>query len=268
MVSPNDMDNDTGSQQYGDTPTKRRDSMTEDEQRDRRASIREIMQDETLTPLERRRSIQSLMDGRRRSSNGDGMSMAAAAAAAAAEFYDSSDDENMESQVIQNGDAASVSSISSNDRDASRQGSFSSFSRQGRSASLKAFASGALAAVAAAAAAAAEFSEDPEDLLNTAQRMEKSRPECTHYDRNCTIISPCCGLAFGCRICHDDCPVLPPPSDKPPTWQHNKKQKLADRRRRSLPTEFEEEESHHKIDRFAIKEVICRSCFTRQDCKT
>jgi RING finger/CHY zinc finger protein 1 len=135
---------------------------------------------------------------------------------------------------------------------------------------LKAFASGAQAVAAAAAAAAAEYSEDPEDILHTAQRMEKSRPPCDHYERNCTLISPCCGLAFGCRICHDDCPVLPPPSEKPPpkTWTkdaHRKKPKLE--KRRSLPMDFQEEETHHIIDRFAIEEVICRQCYTRQSSK-
>ena len=74
--------------------------MTEDEQRERRASIREIMQDQSLTEVERRRSIQSLMDGRRRSSGGTSsvpgeMSMMAAAAAAAADFYDSSEDDSL-----------------------------------------------------------------------------------------------------------------------------------------------------------------------------
>eukprot|EP00957_Ditylum_brightwellii_P089437 6810684-Ditylum_brightwellii.AAC.1 len=47
--------------------------------------------------------------------------------------------------------------------------------------------------------------------IGNAKHLEKSRPRCTHYERYCTLISPCCGLAFGCRICHDDCPVLPPP---------------------------------------------------------
>ena len=42
--------------------------MTEDEQKERRASIQAIMKDPGLTPQERRKSIQALMDGRRRSS--------------------------------------------------------------------------------------------------------------------------------------------------------------------------------------------------------
>jgi hypothetical protein len=35
--------------------------------------------------------------------------------------------------------------------------------------------------------------------------MEQNKPECTHYTRNCSIISPCCGIVYGCRLCHDEC---------------------------------------------------------------
>lgn len=46
-------------------------------------------------------------------------------------------------------------------------------------------------------------------ICNYETRMaEVRRPECTHYERNCTIIAPCCGGAFGCRICHDECDNL------------------------------------------------------------
>jgi hypothetical protein len=262
--------------------------MTEDEQRERRASIREIMQDGTLSAMEKRRSIQSLMDGRRRSSGGasatdvNAMSMMAAAAAAAADFYDSEDDdsEDRNNRDVDDDDRVSVaSSISSGGDNGARsrsasprptpRGSLQSYPRQGRSTSLKAFATGAQA-VAAAAAAAAMFSDDPVDILNTTKRMEMSRPECTHYKRNCTIISPCCGLAFGCRICHDDCPVLPPPSAKPPVWETEAASRKKTRfdKRRSLPTDLEEEVTLHKIERFAIAEVICRKCYTRQSSKT
>ena len=96
------------------------------------------------------------------------------------------------------------------------------------------------------------------------RRMEQSRPPCTHYERNCTMIAPCCGAAFGCRICHDDCPILPP------------KIELRHRMHRSasLPSSFTSmeqmlpQDTHHQIDRFAVKEVICRECFTRQSSKT
>ena len=95
------------------------------------------------------------------------------------------------------------------------------------------------------------------------RRMEQSRPPCSHYERSCTMIAPCCGAAFGCRICHDDCPILPP------------KIELRHRMHRSasLPSSFTTmeqqvpQDTHHNIDRFAVKEIICRECFTRQSSK-
>ena len=180
--------------------------------------------------------------------------------------------------------------------------------------------------------------------------MEQSRPRCEHYQRNCTIVAPCCGLAFGCRICHDDCPVLPPPikyrlgaqcvpcapsasgdqdrkkkarddysnaEDADDTqhayhddaefddddsdelyiqeqhrqikmqqlqgqqqnvmwWAEKMASKQKQERRRSMPlaSEFDnaaaagDEEYHHQIDRFAIEEIICRKCYTRQSSKS
>jgi hypothetical protein len=195
----------------------------------RRESIQKIMKDDRLTPFEKRRSIQSLMDGRRRSSTASAGGMMAAAAAAA-EFYDSSDD-------------------SDNDLQQAKNCKGRPYPRARRSASLTS--SEATVAVAAATA------DNPKD---TARKMELSRPRCSHYERQCTLISPCCGLAFGCRICHDDCPWLPPP-------MRNGEAKPA--RRQSLPLNWlEQEETHHPIDRKAIKEVICRKCFTRQDSNT
>jgi hypothetical protein len=206
------------------------------------------------------------------------MSMTAAAAAAAAEFYSSEDSDMAPSPLDEQNDDDSDMSSHSNGQETQgsnfvRRRSFQTFQRKGRSASLKEFASSAQAA-AAAAAAAAEFSDDPVDVQHAVERMEKSRPGCDHYDRNCTIISPCCGLAFGCRICHDDCPVLPPPTktEKPSVangWSHDVHQTRPNREKRlSLPVALQQEEAHHTIDRFAIAEVICRQCFTRQSSKT
>lgn len=313
--------------------------MNDDEQRERRVSIREVMQDEALTPFEKRKSVQALMDGRRRSSEAvssirtgsaaNSMSMMAAAAAAAAEFYDSSDDnendlrDDDDSLMDDATDAHPMDYSTRNDihsvggsiprNGVGRRHSFCggaseitdpslsvgvtgggfgtrrnsgassagvhilSGRKQGRSASLRGFAAGAAAAAAAAVAA---FSEGPEDLMAAAQRMEKSRLKCDHYERNCTIISPCCGLAFGCRICHDDSPCLPPPiilnnaissSSKPDdlAWKDMaKKTDLKLQNRKAIPNNLSEEETHHTIDRFSIKEVICRSCFCRQNSKT
>jgi len=130
-----------------------------------------------------------------------------------------------------------------------------------------------------AAAANTSFMADPAQI---SKLMEQTRPNCEHYERNCTLIAPCCGLAFGCRICHDDCPALP----KPLALRHHgggddtdmlverledmKRAKME--RRRSMPIDLEQEdandENHHLIDRFAVREVICRSCYTRQSSKT
>jgi hypothetical protein len=144
--------------------------------------------------------------------------------------------------------------------------------RYGRSASLRSFgAVGAAAAAAAAAAATLEVSYDAEDITNTSKRMEKSRPPCNHYQRKCTIVSPCCGLAFGCRICHDECPVLPNPIvDTTAAMESSRSNTTMStaKRRRSLPIDLDQQPSHHVIDRFLIKEIICRECFTRQSSKT
>jgi hypothetical protein len=81
-------------------------------------------------------------------------------------------------------------------------------------------------------------------------------------------------MAFG--LSKDDCPVLPPllslRNNAADDMLGNRSQKKANHpkfeRRRSMPTDFEEEETHHAIDRFAIREVICRGCNTRQSSKT
>mmetsp|Transcript_30686 Transcript_30686/g.65844 ORF Transcript_30686/g.65844 Transcript_30686/m.65844 type:complete len:379 (+) Transcript_30686:129-1265(+) len=54
--------------------------------------------------------------------------------------------------------------------------------------------------------------------------------KCTHYDRNCNIIAPCCNRVVGCRICHDD--TSPP--------------------------------GHPNMNRFMVREVVCKLCGTRQ----
>lgn len=53
---------------------------------------------------------------------------------------------------------------------------------------------------------------------------------CHHYERNCNIVAPCCNRVFGCRICHDE---LSPPG-------------------------------HPPMNRFMIREVVCKPCGTRQ----
>lgn len=133
---------------------------------------------------------------------------------------------------------------------------------------------------ALASVAPSLFADHPDQM---GRFMEHSRPHCEHYERQCTIISPCCGLPFGCRICHDDCPVLPAPKRRqavpvqapmaaaavPSPESGGGKME----RRHSMPlnlddNEFEEDQQHHLIDRFAIREIICRKCFFKQSSKT
>jgi len=149
---------------------------------------------------------------------------------------------------------------------------------------------------------------------NTRQ-MEMCRPVCTHYERNCTFITPCCGQAFGCRLCHDECEQLLPPFvrhasdsntsvDTPTsTTSRNNTQNISTRPTNctiaSTPStnnestishapsstiagshpftsntsitpddDTDEFDNQHKIDRFALREIICRNCFTRQDSKS
>ena len=59
---------------------------------------------------------------------------------------------------------------------------------------------------------------------------EGGNSACVHYERNCNVIAPCCGRAFGCRICHDE---LSPPG-------------------------------HPPMNRFMVREVVCKLCNTRQ----
>jgi hypothetical protein len=205
-------------------PMKRRGSMTHQQEKERRASIKAIMSDTTITPMAKRLSIQHIMDGRRNSINASAHSgrnsvCGSAASSTCEETPECLDADNTpygygdEEPMIQSG-------------------------RVGQAGDPYAFSN------------------------EQTRRTEQGRPPCSHYERNCTIIAPCCGAAFGCRICHDDCPALPP---KIIRKYH---------RSASLPSSFtsmgtpQPEDNHHEIDRFAITEVICRECFTRQSSKT
>jgi len=53
---------------------------------------------------------------------------------------------------------------------------------------------------------------------------------CVHYERNCNIVAPCCKRIFGCRICHDELT----------------------------------ESGHPPMNRFLIREVVCKNCNTQQ----
>jgi hypothetical protein len=144
-------------------PTIRRGSMSMDEEKERRASIKAVMADPNLSPITKRRSIQHLMDGRR-SSLADGDSPC---------------------NLLKKSDGdKECGGIDDNDKS---------------NAALK-------------LDARRTFNPHCTSIVPTCndqtKRAEEMRPHCPHYERNCTLIAPCCGAAFGCRICHDDSPVL------------------------------------------------------------
>lgn len=206
----------------------RRRSMSEEEQQSRRASIKAIMADTTITPAERRKSIQNLMDGRR-------------------------------SSIGTNSVASSVSSVGG-DIDTPDYGYGDDSGPTPRQVDTTPYGYGD-----DQPSFQPEENFEPHSNENT-RRAEQTRPPCEHYDRNCTMIAPCCGAAFGCRICHDDSPILPPLLMMKQTRRYP--------RSSSMPGSFTSmapqtpEDTHHNIDRFAVKEVICRDCYTRQSSKT
>ena len=146
--------------------------MSRGEERQRRASIKAILADDSITPQERRRSIQSLMDGRRSSI----------------------------------GTASVASSLGSLDRhgavDADPYFDDPQFGLGNGVGGNRGSHDGE--------------QPNPEDYIcipisnENTKRAEQTRPHCVHYDRKCSLVAYCCGAVFGCRICHDDSPILPP----------------------------------------------------------
>jgi len=53
---------------------------------------------------------------------------------------------------------------------------------------------------------------------------------CVHYERKCNIVAPCCQHIYGCRLCHDEHTV----------------------------------NTCGPMDRFAVKEIVCKECNMRQ----
>ncbi len=82
-------------------------------------------------------------------------------------------------------------------------------------------------------------------LEESDSNSEKSSPSspspedsigCSHYNRGCQIVAPCCGKIFTCRLCHDEITTM-------------------------LPTPIDD---IHSIDRFSIQEIICLKCKKKQ----
>ena len=252
----------------------RRGSMSEMEAKQRRESIKSIMTDQSLTPLERRKSIQFLMDGRPRRRDSIG-SCYTTKTVDSPSYFDSGRDPGLNPGSSEGSIEVSSGKIGVKPSD----------SKHPYTASTT--------PVPAIAASASDprfhhlhrQGRDTAAELQASKRAELSRPACEHYRRNCSIVASCCGATYGCRICHDDCPVLPPVIDemgvKPNEDGHRgggsnrgagsgSGSKNGSQRSSSMPTSFASfhEPEHHLIDRFAIREVICRCCYTRQSSKT
>ena len=212
----------------------RRGSMSYIEEKERRASIKAILGDTNLTATERRKSIQFLMDGRRNSL---------------------STSYHPPTHSLQ-ATTTPTTTITQLPQTTSPKNDFVSPTTT--------------ASISAGMVSVCQPCQPTEH----SKRSEMSRPKCDHYSRNCSIVAPCCGATFGCRFCHDDSPVLPPLLNQSERSKRTETRPGSGRRKYqrscSMPTSFASfaEPQHHNIDRFAIKEVICRKCFTRQSSKT
>jgi len=81
------------------------------------------------------------------------------------------------------------------------------------------------------AAANGEISQNNIQALQVAVATGGTIP-CVHYERKCNIVAPCCGKVYGCRVCHDE-----------------------------LTNGL-----HGQMDRFMVRNIICKECHTRQGC--
>jgi hypothetical protein len=264
----------------------RRASMTELQQNERRASIQLIMKDPSMSALEKRRRVQNLMDGRRASYDcpvNPYLEMKAKLAAEkqrqqqqeeempeaqegrrsfhrrrssdGATIYDAMDIEPMGTSM----DHILSGARPDNSQDYAKKHPYS-------------------ASTTPVPMAGCSDTQVRRSSIEFSKRAVESAPRCQHYVRKCHIVSPCCGATFGCRICHDDCPILPPllnpdgfgSMEVGPGPGGSKRKFQRQLRTSSMPMSLDAEgpPEHHNVDRFAIKEIICRECFTRQGSKT
>jgi hypothetical protein len=350
VIRNNNIQNDNHEQEVVAEDDGRTDEEQETVIKERRSSIQLIMNNPDLTNQQRRHSIQILMDGRRRDSFGS--TFAEAAKNVAAEFtalhaaegeggsntggsvnYDSSNLSDDDSTL-----AAKPSAVTNTTAaDCVHDSSFlhNEFTKMNAMALNNSSHLQEQLNPMVAFTVLGEPSGNPKE-------MEKKRPRCNHYKRNCSIISPCCGMVFGCRLCHDECEAQEIPFLKIAQDDENVKKKAkrdeapavavgsvarvemessasseattrigstphfcqdssfsssfaAQREKEEVPTTNptigtqtntrtsfsrrfslnsigESDETgdgvHHDIDRFAIKEIICRKCFTRQSSKS
>jgi RING finger and CHY zinc finger domain-containing protein 1 len=72
---------------------------------------------------------------------------------------------------------------------------------------------------------------------NICEKEEEGVNECNHYNRLCYIVAECCNKIYSCRLCHD----------------------------LEMYEQEKDIKKKHKLDRFKIKEVVCKLCNTKQD---
>jgi hypothetical protein len=320
---------------------RRRGSMSHDEEKQRRASIKAIMADPDMSPMAKRRSIQHLMDGRRNSiehanRRGSMGSRTSLLSTSGGEQGGTGGFGLQRRGSLATTSAGSTHSLSSH---MSSGGGGGMMMMMVPDPPLGAHAQGWVPSeidTTAGYNASAVIDEDNqyqyEDYGEPKQQQqamqhhhqkkrmavpsftvcnertrqaELNRPYCPHYQRNCTLISTCCGAAFGCRICHDECPNLPPKikyynshhSDSTGNRRYHRSASLPGSFTSMVPTsggassssndggagagpgvggsashyyfdDPDDDGSSHQIDRFATREVICRECYTRQSSKT
>lgn len=203
------MDVDMG---YEDcAPQPRRGSMSLQEERVRRASIQNIMADPKMSPMAKRRSIQHLMDGRRNSLT----------AACNTTTNNNNNNNHCIPQLpllddLNNGDGNNYGYGLQNEQNYNNKnnGYHYSSSEQQEAAEMYGYGDTEMSTSDRGGSATTTRQQHQSGSMLGALCNEQTRnavlnaPHCPHYDRKCTIISPCCGAAFGCRFCHDDCPAL------------------------------------------------------------
>lgn len=201
----NHHDNNNDDMGYEDcAPQPRRGSMTHQQEKERRASIKAVMADPTMSQASKRRSIQHLMDGRRNSmnnNNANGSNHGGNASVCSSNSDGGSGDvlgENGQRRGGRRPDEAHCAWNNDNNNISSDDDVDNNMDYGDGSPDL------------AGATGGYDSANNNNGLINNEQtrRAEQTRPHCPHYDRHCTMVAPCCGAAFGCRICHDECPAL------------------------------------------------------------
>jgi len=254
-----------------ETPTNVEHNIDDFEQRKRRASIRAIMSDKSTSQIEKSKMVQGLMDGRRR---GSLVSDYNSECTRCDPFHLSEGNSLQEQNESSERNRSPLEVFESTGLALSTECSSSTSSRRQYKRSYSSFMS--------------ECSDmDIDDASFSRSPLEISCMECTHYDRKCNIVAPCCGMISGCRFCHDESEELPPRIDLPSCADNSCKScttipsKMAavsfkEEPDNSVETEktlctfisAQTHQTHHNIDRFAITEVICKECNTRQSSKT